>query len=152
MANLIVRPATPGDLGTIVDFNARLALETEGLLIDRETLKQGVGALLTDGTRGCYNMASSEGRTVGQMMHTREWSDWRNGHIWWLQSVYVDPDHRQRGVFRALYEHLLKLATDDPDVVGLRLYVAEGNQSAQVTYERLGMTRADYLVMQHLVA
>ena len=151
MTNLTVRPATQSDLGTIVDFNARLALETEGLLIDREILEEGVGALLADGSRGCYNMASSEGRPVGQMMHTREWSAWRTGYIWWLQSVYVDPDHRQCGVFRALYDHLLKLATADPDVVGLRLYVAEGNQSAQWTYERLGMTRPGYLVMQYLV-
>ena len=84
------------------------------------------------------------------MMHTREWSDWRNGDIWWIQSVYVHPDYRRQGVFRSLYGHLRTLAESDPGVVGLRLYVEQENQAARATYAGLGMSQAHYLVMQHL--
>ncbi len=83
-------------------------------------------------------------------MHTREWSDWRNGDIWWIQSVYVHPDHRRLGVFRSLYGHLQSLAESDPGVVGLRLYVEQENQAAQATYVGLGMKHARYRVMQDL--
>ena len=148
MTNLTVRPATQSDLGTIVDFNARLALETEGLLIDREILEEGVGALLADGSRGFYNMASSEGRPVGQMMHTREWSDWRNGVFWWIQSVYVLPAFRGRGVYRRMYAFVKQRASQNPEVCGFRLYVEKNNQIAQKTYQTLGMAETHYLLYE----
>ena len=150
MSECVVRAATVDDLETIADFNARLAEETEDVSLDRETVVQGVRALLSDRTRGSYYVACAEGRIIGQIMHTREWSDWRNGDIWWIQSVYVHPDHRRVGVFSSLYGHLKTLAESDPDVVGLRLYVERENQAAQATYAGLGMTPAPYLVMQHL--
>ncbi len=149
MMDLVVRPATLRDLDTIVDFNARLAEESEGILLDRPTLRDGVRELLSDAGRGSYHVAC-DGGVVGQMMHTREWSDWRNGDIWWIQSVYVHPDHRRRGVCRALYAHLRALAASEPRVVGLRLYVERGNTAAQAAYANLGMRMGGYLVMQDL--
>ena len=150
MSEFAIRKATLGDLDTIVDFNARLADESEGTLLDRATLQHGVRDLLSNPARGSYWVACTDGGVVGQMMHTHEWSDWRNGDIWWIQSVYVHPDHRRRGVCRALYEHLKALAASDPGVVGLRLYVERENAVAQATYAGLGMRMAGYLVMQDL--
>ena len=150
MSKLAIRKATLGDLDTIVDFNARLADESEGIRLDRGTLRDGARALLSGPERGSYHVACADGGVVGQMMHTHEWSDWRNGDIWWIQSVYVHPDHRRRGVCRALYEHLKALAAADPGVVGLRLYVERENAVAQAAYTDLGMQMAGYLVMQHL--
>ncbi len=149
MSEFAIRPAALGDLDTIVDFNARLAEESEDTLLDPATLRAGVREILSNPARGSYYLAC-DGVVVGQMMHTREWSDWRNGDIWWIQSVYVHPDHRRQGVCRALYEHLNALSTSDPGVVGLRLYVERENAAAQATYAALGMRMAGYLVMQDL--
>ena len=150
MSEFTIRTATADDLDTIVDFNARLAEESEDVFLDRATLRDGVREILSNPARGSYYMACNDGGVVGQMMHTREWSDWRNGDIWWIQSVYVHPDHRRRGVCRALYEHLKALAASDPGVVGLRLYVERENTVAQATYAGLGMRMGGYLVMQDL--
>ena len=150
MSEHVIREATLDDLETIAAFNARLAEETEDASLDRETVRRGVRALLWDRARGSYYVACSDGRIIGQIMHTREWSDWRNGDIWWIQSVYVHPDHRRLGVFRSLYGHLKALAASDPGVVGLRLYVERENQAAQATYVGLGMRETPYLVMQYL--
>ena len=144
-----IRPATPGDLETIVDFNLRLAAETEAIELDRATVRRGVRALLADGAHGAYYVACTDA-IVGQMMHTREWSDWRNGDIWWIQSVYVHPDHRRQGVCRALYVHLREQAAADPRVVGVRLYVERDNARAQAAYAAFGMRPGGYLVMQDL--
>jgi len=141
--------ATVDDLETIADFNVHLAEETEETSLDRETVLQGVRTLLSDETRGSYYVACTD-RIIGQMMHTREWSDWRNGDIWWIQSVYVHPDYRRQGVFRSLHGHLKTLAESDPDVVGLRLYVEQGNHAARATYAGLGMRQVRYLFMQDL--
>ncbi len=97
-------------------------------------------------------MAEAAGETIGQIMVTYEWSDWRNGTIWWIQSVYVHPDWRRKGVFSALYRHVESLVAVEPSVIGLRLYVEQNNKKAQQTYEALGMTRPGYLVMESLVA
>ena len=149
MSDCEIRVATVDDLQTIADFNVRLAEETEDTALDRETVLQGVRSLLADRTRGSYYVACTS-EIVGQIMHTREWSDWRNGDIWWIQSVYVQPDYRRQGVFRSLYGHLKTLAESDPDVVGLRLYVEQENQAARATYAGLGMRQVRYLFMQDL--
>lgn len=149
-----VRAATPDDLETLVDFNVRLAAETEDAQLDRGTVRRGVQGVLSDAARGAYYVACARGVAsrpiAGQMMHTREWSDWRNGDIWWIQSVYVHADYRRQGVCRALYEHLRAQAAADPGVVGLRLYVERGNARAQAAYAALGMRPGGYLVMQDL--
>ena len=143
-----IRPATEQDLETIVDFNLKLAAETEDKPLDRNTVTQGVRALLTSEGRGRYFVAEVEGRVVGQVMHTYEWSDWRNGNVWWLQSVYVLQEFRGQGIFKRLYQHILNAAEAEPGVVGIRLYVENENATAQAAYRRLGLTGESYRVME----
>ena len=143
-----IRPARPDDCPAIVEFNRRLAEETEGLLLDPDTLERGVRAALADSNRARYYVADAGGRLLGQIMHTWEWSDWRNGWFWWLQSVYVQPEARGRGVFRRLFEHVRALAGNDPDVVGIRLYVEHSNLTAHTAYRRLGLNPAGYEVLE----
>ena len=148
--SIVTRDARLSDAATIIDFNIRLAEETEGLRLDPLTLGVGVQALLMDPNKGRYFVAEVNGDVVGQIMHTREWSDWRNGDLWWIQSVYVDPAYRGKGVFRKLMEHVRTLAQRTPSVVGLRLYVERENEAAQRAYDRLGMKAANYGVMESI--
>ena len=141
-----IRPATPQDLDKVVEFNLSLASETEGKALDRETLCTGVEVALSDSSRARYFLAEVDGQVVGQTMFTTEWSDWRNGYFWWIQSVYIDASHRGRGVFRALYGHIRELARHHEDVCGIRLYVDKQNHRAIKTYQRLGMKLTDYLI------
>jgi GNAT superfamily N-acetyltransferase len=143
-----LRRAVPSDAAVIAEYNRRLAQETEGRSLDPATLAAGVTAALSDPLRGLYFVAEEGGRVVGQLMITTEWSDWRNGWIWWIQSVYVPREARKQGVFRALYEHVVEQARANPAVVGLRLYVEEGNTAAQQTYARLGLRRSGYRVLE----
>ena len=139
-----IRQATLDDLDTMVDFNAAMALETEDKGLDLEALREGVGSLLEDDSLGFYLLAESGGTVVGQLMVTTEWSDWRNAHFWWLQSLYVVPEFRRQGVFRLLYQQVCKLASDAGDVCGLRLYVERTNHRAQQAYVNLGMALSHY--------
>ena len=150
-----VRPARPDDADALVEFNFRMARETEGLSLDPAVLSRGVRAALADPSKALYFVAElpdAPGEVVGQLMLTREWSDWRNGDVWWVQSVYVREDRRRRGVFRALYDHARQQARAAPNVVGLRLYVERHNAAAQQVYQRLGMRDAGYLVMEEMFA
>ncbi len=150
MPSFEIRPAQPDDWETIAESNCRLAEETEDKRLDPATISAGVKAVLADSTKGRYFVACYQDQLVGQLMHTREYSDWRNGHIWWLQSVYVHPEFRRQGVFRLLYDRLRSEAASAPDVVGLRLYVETENDRAQETYLNLGMKQGGYHVMEHL--
>ena len=126
-----------------------MAMETEHKRLDPDTVRQGVRAVLEEPARGCYFIAERDpGEPVGTLMLTHEWSDWRNGNWWWIQSVYVDPAHRRSGVYRALYDHVHALAQATPDVCGLRLYVERENANAQRTYESLGMSDAGYAIYE----
>lgn len=145
---LLVRPALPSDIDTIAAFNAAMALETEALELDLDTLRRGVSAMLADPSKGSYRVALSDGALVGQVMITTEWSDWRCGYWWWLQSVYVLPEARRKGVFRALFRSVVEDAERAGDVRGIRLYVEQDNARAQRTYESLGMKRGKYLVFE----
>ena len=147
---LSIRQAGPADEEIVADFNCRLAAESEGKQLDQPTVRLGVRAILANPRHGRYFVACLDGRVVGQMMHTFEWSDWRNGEIWWLQSVYVHPDFRRQGVLRQLFQHLQAEAAASPHIAGLRLYVEEHNTAAQATYERLGLKPAGYVVMESL--
>ena len=143
-----IRAATPDDAPVIAGYNSAMALETEGKDLDPALIGPGVASLFDDPGRGCYWVAEADSEVIGQLMITYEWSDWRNGNVWWIQSVYVHPDWRRNGVFSALYHHVQSLAAATPGVIGLRLYVEENNVRAQQTYEALGMTRPNYLVME----
>ncbi len=144
-----IRRAVAADAPVIVEFNNRLAEESEGKALDPALLSAGVAAVLADATKGLYFVAEDEsGRMMGQMMLTFEWSDWRNGWLWWIQSVYVRSEARRRGAFRALYEHILETARRQGDVAGLRLYVDRDNVAAQQTYFQLGMRSSNYFVLE----
>jgi GNAT superfamily N-acetyltransferase len=145
---MIIRLATPKDAPVIADFNLRLAKETENLELNQQTVLAGVSAILNDAGKGLYFLAEQAGRIAGQSMITYEWSDWRNGNIWWLQSVYVHPEFRSRGVFRSLFNHLTELARSRSDVAALRLYMHHDNATARQTYEKLGMKTAGYEVFE----
>ena len=145
---LLIRDAEPTDLATIVRFNAAMALETEGLELDESRLVPGVQALLTDRNKGRYFIAEEDDTIVGQTMITLEWSDWRNGFWWWIQSVYILPEWRRKGVFRALYEHVSTEAQKAGNAVGLRLYVDSDNTTAHETYKSLGMEASRYLFFE----
>lgn len=143
-----IRDATPADLPFIVAANAALASETEGQALDLALLQAGVQAALEDPRLGRYYLAERDGQVLGQLMTTFEWSDWRNGLFLWIQSVYVLPEHRGGGVFKALFDHLAGVARADPRVCGIRLYVDRGNEKAKSVYGRLGMHRSNYGVME----
>ena len=142
---LRIRRGIPGDAPSIAGFNAAMARETEHLELDATRLRAGVDAVLADPAKGFYLVAENEDRrVVGQLMITFEWSDWRNGVFWWIQSVYVDPAARGAGVYRRLYQHVRQAAADAGNVCGLRLYVERENTRAQEVYRRQGMRATAY--------
>ena len=132
----------------MADYNLALALESEHRSLDRCILLAGVRALLNHAERGVYYLAEKDGRVVGQLLLTYEWSDWRNGLFWWIQSVYVPPDCRGQHIFTSLYRHVERLARTTPGICGLRLYVDHDNRSAQRIYLALGMRHAHYEVLE----
>ena len=145
-----VRPrlAVADDAGTLAGFNQAMALETEAKVLQDEIALSGVEAALRDPVHGFYAVAETGREVVGALLVTYEWSDWRNGRIWWIQSVYVRPGHRRRGVYRALHEFVRDQARSTGGVVGLRLYVERENTTAQRTYAALGMSETPYLVYE----
>lgn len=143
-----VRDATPADAAAIAEFNRRLAWETEGKRLDAQVLARGVRLALDKPDMCRYFLAEIDHQIVGQTMLTYEWSDWRAGVFWWIQSVYVVAEQRGRGVFRALFEHVQTLARSTPDVCGLRLYVEHENTAAQATYRRLGMAPSGHFLFE----
>jgi GNAT superfamily N-acetyltransferase len=144
----IVRPATGADLEALVAFNAAMAAETEGKALDTGRLRRGVARVLADPACGFYRVAEVDGVVAGGLLVTFEWSDWRSGWWWWLQSVYVRPEHRSRGVFTALLAAVDAEAAATPDALGLRLYVEQDNQRAQAVYAARGFEDARYRVME----
>jgi ribosomal protein S18 acetylase RimI-like enzyme len=143
-----IRDASAADVEAIVAFNRSMARETEEKDLALEVVRPGVRAVIENPSLGRYFVAGLGDDVVGQLMITNEWSDWRNGQIWWIQSVYVRPEHRRRGVFRALFRHVEEVAHTTPGVVGLRLYVEHNNAVAQRVYESLGMRGAGYSVFE----
>ena len=139
-----VRPATLDDLEALVAFNAAMALETEGKTLDIELLRRGTRAVFDSSQRGFYLVAEVDGSPVGSLLVTYEWSDWRNGWFWWIQSVYVKPERRRMGVYSAMHRWVLDTARSRSDVCGVRLYVDRDNDAARKTYRSLGMSESHY--------
>lgn len=152
MSNSItVRTATDDDVETLARFNEQMAQETENKTLSPETVRKGVQAIFDDPGRGFYLVATWKGSVVGSLMITTEWSDWRNGLFWWIQSVYVRPDARRTGVYTALHEAVRSRAERTPGVCGLRLYVDEDNREARDTYAALGMTETSYRLYEDML-
>ncbi|WP_437671828.1 N-acetyltransferase family protein [Sorangium sp. So ce131] len=144
MTELVIRRATPSDVEVIAANNRAMALETEGKVLDTSVTLRGAAALIADEGKGFYLLAERGAEVAGQLMITYEWSDWRNGIFWWIQSVYVSPASRRSGVYRALYRRLHEMAAEAGNVCGIRLYVETSNTRAQATYVALGMQRSHY--------
>ncbi|MFU8822420.1 MAG: GNAT family N-acetyltransferase [Gammaproteobacteria bacterium] len=145
--DVMVRNAEATDWATIAEFNRALAAETEDKALDWDTVANGVRRLLDDASKGRYFLAETAGRIVGTTMITYEWSDWRDGWIWWIQSVYVHPEFRGRGCFGRLYRHVVAQAADE-GVRAVRLYVLRNNTRARAIYEKLGMQESGYTVLE----
>ena len=144
-----IRKAEIKDLQDIVQFNFNLAYETEGKEINKETLYKGVKNLLEDEGKGIYHVCEIDGKVVGQIMYTYEWSDWRNGTFIWVQSVYVDKKYRKQGIFKALYNKIKEICDSSNDYVGIRLYVEKENYNAQKIYSSIGMKECNYYMFEY---
>lgn len=148
MKPITVKPATSRHAKAVIEFNRRLAYESEGRTLDSDRLTAGVEAVLKYPDKGQYFVAETGGIVIGQLLITYEWSDWRNGWFWWIQSVYVAEETRNKGVFRALFYHVQEQAKQRPDVCGLRLYVEKENHIAKSVYERFGLLSTPYEVRE----
>lgn len=144
----MIRKGKIEDIEAIVEYNWRLAYETENMELNKERLTKGVEAALSDEAKGIYFVYVIENKVVGQMMITKEWSDWRNGEFWWIQSVYVHNEYRRQRIYRALFEHVKALAEADNNICGLRLYVEKENEIAKHTYKTMGMEETYYLLYE----
>lgn len=135
------------DIESIVQFQADMAMESEGCVLDKEKVTKGVTSAILDDSKGVYWVAKFEKRTIGSLMLTREWSDWNNEWYWWIQSVYVIPEFRRKGVYKAMYQNV-KDAAKANNVSQIRLYVDKTNVSAQKVYQNLGMQESHYLMFE----
>jgi GNAT superfamily N-acetyltransferase len=144
----MIREAHLDDQMVIADFQVAMALETENLQLDPPTVWKGVKAVFDDPSKGKYFIAEKDGQVVGSLLITFEWSDWRNGNVWWIQSVYVRPEYRRNGIFKALYGYVQQLVINDSNLRGLRLYADKTNQAAHSTYHNLGMISHHYAMFE----
>ncbi len=143
-----IRLATKSDVDALVDFNQAMALETEGKHLDTDTLKTGVSAVFDDPNKGFYVVAEDNGQIVGGLLVTYEWSDWRNGWFWYVQSVYILPCFRGQSIYTSMYGFVRELAKAKGNICGFRLYVEKENRHAQRVYEKVGMTETYYLMYE----
>ncbi|MDP6045594.1 MAG: GNAT family N-acetyltransferase [Phycisphaerae bacterium] len=147
---ITVRRAEISDVDVITGFNRAMALETEGIVLLEETSLRGVNAPFRDPSLGFYLVAECDSKVVGSLMITTEWSDWRAGNFWCVQSVYVLPDFRRRGIYRRLYKFVQEMGAANPEVCGFRLYTERNNAKAQQTYKALGMEELEYTMFEEL--
>jgi GNAT superfamily N-acetyltransferase len=145
---IIIRPARESDAPVLARFNVLLAAETEQLTLEPERVLAGVRALFADPAKGLYYVTECRGELVAQLMITYEWSDWRNGNIWWIQSVYVRQDFRGQGLFQQLFRYVQELAHAKKDVCSIRLYLHHDNQRARRSYAALNMQPTHYQIME----
>ncbi len=145
---MIVREATEQDIPSLLDFQLKMALETENITLEISSLTMGVHRLFKDSTKGKYYVTEVNGQVVGCLMTTYEWSDWRNGTVLWIQSVYVATEHRGLGVYKTMYNHIMQLVDTDPDLKGIRLYVDKNNAPARNIYQKIGMNGNHYAIYE----
>lgn len=143
-----IRAARLEDAETIAEFNIAMALETENHVLDAQRIYPGVRQVINNAAHGQYRVAEIDGQVAGCLLVTYEWSDWRNGQFWWIQSVFVRHEFRRRGVYNSLYNDIRNECIARDDIVGLRLYVEKDNENAQATYRKLGMTPTHYLIFE----
>lgn len=148
--DLTITRGNSSDIDAIVRFQADMAMESEGTLLDVDRLTLGVTSAINDEQKGTYLVARANGTPIGSLMVTREWSDWNNMWYWWIQSVYVLPEYRNQGVYRAMYATLKDMAKEN-GVSQVRLYADRTNHSAQQVYQRLGMTESHYLMFEETI-
>ena len=149
---MIIRKALPTDAEAIADFQLKMARETENIDLDRSIVEKGVEAVFSDDAKGAYYVAEVDGSVVSSLLTTYEWSDWRNGRVLWIQSVYVSEKYRRRGIYRQMYEHIKTLVQqDETDFRGIRLYVDKTNSHAQQVYAKLGMVNHHYEMYEWMI-
>ena len=147
----IIRSASTDDISDIAQFNIAMAQETEERQLDPETIQSGVSGVIQNHAHGFYLIAERDQVAVGSLLITFEWSDWRNGTLWWIQSVYVKPEHRRTGVFKALYDAVIARARAAKSVRGIRLYVEQENLDAQSVYQKLSMQKTHYQMFERML-
>lgn len=147
---MLVRKAKSNDLNSILEFQLAMARETEGIELDKDTVKKGVTAVLEDSVKGYYYVAEKDAQIIGSLLTTFEWSDWRNGTVLWIQSVYIIPEFRRKGVYSKLYGHIKDRVLNDSSLKGIRLYADKSNESAHKVYQKLGMTHDHYVTFEWL--
>ncbi len=145
---IIIRKAKKQDTSAIIGFQLEMAKETENLTLDIPVLENGVKNVFNNPQYGSYYVATDNKEIIASLMITFEWSDWRNAQIWWIQSVYIMPEYRSRGVFRKMYNYIQKLADEDKNVKGIRLYVDKKNAHAQKVYKKIGMNGEHYKLFE----
>jgi GNAT superfamily N-acetyltransferase len=145
---ITIRPSKREDVPVLANFQQLLAAETENVQLNTDVVSAGMRALFEDPSKGVYYVAESEDNIIGCYLITYEWSDWRNGMVWWLQSVYVTARHRKQGVFKSMYDHIIETISEDPNILGLRLYVDKTNTRAQQVYASMGMNGDHYTVFE----
>ncbi len=150
MVNHVIRRAVRDDVSTIVGFNQSMAMETEGKSLDSGTLTSGVEAVFDNPEHGFYIVCDIDGKASACLMITYEWSDWRNGLFWWIQSVYVKKEFRGSGLFKSMYNYIKTLVDKDKSIAGIRLYVDDDNILAQNVYRRVGMQKSHYKMFEYL--
>ena len=145
---ITIQKAERQHIDTLIDFQQRLAYESEEVVLDGSTLRKGMEAMFADPGKGLYYIALDGEQIVGCHMITYEWSDWRNGMVWWLQSVYVTESYRKKGIFKMMYDNVISMIKKDPNLIGLRLYVDKSNERAMKVYGAMGMDGSHYTVYE----
>lgn len=147
---MIVRKATSDDLNSIVDFQLFMAKETEEIILDKKVVNEGVLSVLTDNLKGQYYVAEMDGKVISSLLTTFEWSDWRNGTVLWIQSVFVLPEFRRKGIYSNMYSFVKNEVIENDNLKGIRLYADKANYPAQKTYKTLGMSPDHYVTFEWL--
>ena len=147
MIDIIITKGQIEDVESIAQFQVDMAMESEGTQLDKDTVTKGVSAAMADENKGLYYIARVDGKAVGSLMLTREWSDWNNGWYWWIQSVYVAPDYRRQGVYKSMYQAVCTDAKQQ-NIAQVRLYVDKTNTRGQKVYSSLGMQESHYLIYE----